>query len=608
MSGSEIRQKFLEFFKQKGHTIIPSASLIPENDPSVLFTTAGMHPLVPYLMGNPHPSGKRLADSQKCLRTTDIESVGDATHLTFFEMLGNWSLGDYFKDEAIEWSYEFLTSKDWLEIAPSKIAISVFSGDKDAPRDDVSKNKWLALGVSEERIAYLGKENNWWPAGGKHPGPQGPDTEMFVWTGDGAAPEKFDPEEPLWVEVWNDVFMEFNRTPDGKYAPLAQKNVDTGMGLERIAAVMQGVKSPYDTDLFVPIMQKIQELAGAIESEEQKRVQRIIADHLRAATFVLGDSFGVEPSNLDQGYILRRLIRRAVRYGSKTLGIAAIGWTRNIASVVVEQFGDAYPELRQNQERIYTELQREEERFADALKRGLAHLKKQTATLSTDDPETIGSLAFYVYETHGFPFEMTMEELQREFGMTIDVARIKPHFDARFERHQDLSRAGAEKKFAGGLADHSPRVIRQHTATHLLHRALKNILGEEVEQKGSNITQERLRFDFNFPRKLTSEEIKAVEDMVNTEVEKDVPVHWEELTTEEAKKRGAIGYFDDKYAQLGNKLKVYFVGDDTQGYFSKEICGGPHVEHTGVVGKFKILKEEACSAGIRRIKATVEDY
>lgn len=594
MTAHELRQKYLDFFKSKGHTVIPSASLIPENDPSVLFTTAGMHPLVPYLLGEPHPAGKRLVDVQKCIRTGDIDEVGDATHLTFFEMLGNWSLGDYFKQDAIRWSFEFLTSKDWLGIPIHRLAVTVFTGDADASRDEESAAIWKELGMPEKRIAYLGKADNWWPAGGKHPGPQGPDTEMFYWTGVESVPEAFDPNDKHWVEIWNDVFMQFNRTPEGKLLPLQQQNVDTGMGLERTAAVLQGKTSVYETELFAPIFSIIETLVDKKYGSDPavSRSMRIIADHMRAASFILGDRFGVAPSNVDQGYVLRRLIRRAIRHG-RQLGMMN-RMTVPIAEVVIDTFKSAYPELQERREIIVTELDQEEARFRKTLEKGLKEFDK----IFEEKKKVSGEDAFILYSTYGFPLELT-QELASDKGQSVD----KVTFEEEFKKHQDLSRAGAEKKFAGGLADHSEESKRLHTATHLLHQALRSVLGDHVFQRGSNITQERLRFDFSHPEKMTPEQVKQVEDVVNEQIKKDLPVHFEMLTVEEAKKCGAIGLFEDKYAQIGDQIKVYFVGDEERGFFSKEICGGPHVDHTGELGHLKITKEEASSAGVRRIKA-----
>lgn len=642
MTVQDIRQKYLDFFKEKGHTIIPSASLLPENDPTVLFTTAGMHPLVPYLLGEKHPGGTRLANAQKCLRTDDIEEVGDNRHLTFFEMLGNWSLGDYFKQEAIGWSFEFLTDKRWLGIDPEQLYVTVFEGDADAPRDEESIGIWQALfgsrGVSVElgeRIFAYPKKKNWWgPAG--QTGPCGPDTEMFYDTGSAHDPAFGEACHPncdcgRFVEIWNDVFMEYAKKEDGTFEPLAQKNVDTGMGLERIAAVLQGVPTVFDTEIFQNIFRKIEELSGKtlpipplsgrgsdkagiplIRGKEGVSVRsfRIIADHLRAATFVIGDARGVAPSNIGQGYIVRRLIRRAIREGRR-LGIAE-PFTHLIAEVVVGEFGDHYTELTQNLPTIIEEMKKEEEKFGKTLEKGMRELEKM---INAPHPPlklrggaggggVSGEQAFVLFSTYGFPWELT-EEILREKGMVVDRAT----FEAEFKKHQELSRTASAGVFKGGLADDSVETTRLHTATHLLHQALRSVLGEHVGQKGSNITAERLRFDFSHDKKMTPEEIQKVEDMVNDAIKRDLPIHVEELTMEEAKARGAIGFFEDKYAQIGGKIKVYFVGpgrgEPSARPYSSEICGGPHVTHTGELGSFKILKEEAVSAGVRRIKATV---
>jgi alanyl-tRNA synthetase len=619
MTVAQIRSKFLDFFKEKGHAIIPSASLLPENDPTVLFTTAGMHPLVPYLLGERHPMGKRLANAQKCLRTDDIEEVGDNRHLTFFEMLGNWSLGDYFKQETIGWSFEFLTDTRWLGIDPTRLYVTVFEGDADAPRDEESIAIWQSQfevkGIAAEigvagtdeptttqkgpRIYAYPKKKNWWgPAG--ITGPCGPDTEMFYDTGrshDPAFGEKCHPNCDCgrFVEIWNDVFMQYDKQADGTFVPLAQKNVDTGMGLERIAAMLQGCATVFETEIFQGIFSAITNACGKTygESAETDRSFRIIADHLRAATFVIGDPRGVAPSNVGQGYIVRRLVRRAIREG-KRLGITE-AFTDRVASVVIGEFGAHYSELETNREKILEELRKEEEKFGKTLEKGMKELEKLVAK----GPLT-GEDAFMLFSTYGFPLELT-EEILREKGSVVD----REAFAAGFKKHQDLSRTASAGTFKGGLADHSVETTRLHTATHLLHQALRTVLGDHVVQKGSNITAERLRFDFPNPEKMTPEQIQKVERIVNDVIAQDLPIHFEELTVEEAKSRGAIGLFEDKYAQLGGKIKVYFVGDDQHGYFSKEICGGPHVMRTGELGSFKIQKEEAVSAGVRRIKAIV---
>lgn len=604
MTPQELRRKYIDFFVKKGHVEIKSSSLIPENDPTVLFTTAGMHPLVPFLMGEEHPSGKRLVNVQKCIRTQDIDEVGDETHLTFFEMLGNWSLGDYFKQEAITWSFEFLTKE--LEIPLEKLAVSVFAGDKDAPFDEEAFNIWKGLGISAKRIAKLSKKDNWWGPAGKT-GPCGPDTEMFFWVGAQKAPENFDPEDKNWVEIWNDVFMQYFKNEQGAYQVSKQQNVDTGMGLERTLAVLTGKKSAYETELFTNIFAKITELATQPDLIISKR---IIADHLRAAVFMLAERIG--PSNVDQGYVLRRLLRRAIRHGRK-LGIAG-SFSHKLAAVVIADYREAYPELSQHKDFIIEQLVQEEEKFSKTLEKGLKEFEKALENLGfpivfevgndeskkkafEDNEKTKnimpGTTAFHLYDTYGFPIELT-QELARERGVEVDLEG----FEEAFEAHQELSRQGAEKKFKGGLQDHSEETTALHTATHLLHAALRQVLGEHVEQRGSNITAERLRFDFSHPDKMTAEQIAEVEKLVNEAIEKDLPVTCETMTVEQAKAKGAMGLFESKY---GDQVKVYCVEG-----FSKEICGGPHVEHTGQLGHFKIKKEESSSAGIRRIKAVLE--
>jgi len=590
MLSNDIRQKFLQFFKEKGHAIIPSASLIPENDPTVLFTTAGMQPLVPYLMGEKHPEGVRLANIQKCLRTDDIDEVGDEVHHTFFEMMGNWSLGDYFKKEAIEWSWEFLTSPDWLGIDKNKLAFSVFAEKHDVRLDKESYHQWLELNVPKDKIAALPKENNWWPAGGKSPGPQGPDTEMFVWTGVSEAPAKFEPADNNWVEVWNDVFIQYNKVGN-KYEDLPQKNVDTGMGLERITAVMNGVSDNYLTDLFLPIIKKIEELSTK-KYHEDKKSFRIIADHLRAATFILGDENGVTPSNTLQGYVLRRLIRRAVQYGRK---IGAIeGMSERVAEVVIYIYRETYPELEKNREKIISELNKEEVKFVKTLERGIKEFENIVGTRHALSLR--GEDAFLLFQSYGFPIEMTVE-LANERGLKVDLKE----FEAEFKKHQELSRTASAGMFKGGLADTGEETTKLHTAAHLLLASLRQVLGEEygqINQKGSNITAERLRFDFNYPQKLTDDQLKKVEGMVNEKIKEKIPVEMLELSLEDAKNIGATGAFESKY---GNRVKVYKIND-----FSLEICGGPHVGNTKELEHFKIIKEESSSAGVRRIKAILE--
>jgi alanyl-tRNA synthetase len=607
ISSNELRQKYLDFFQAKNHTVISSASLIPENDPTVLFTTAGMHPLVPYLLGEKHPAGTKLTDAQKCIRTDDIDEVGDATHHTFFEMMGNWSLGAYFKKESIAYSWEFLTSPAWLNLDKNRLAVSVFQGDADAPFDDEAYNLWSEIfkqnNLPLERIAKLPKKNNWWgPAGVT--GPCGPDTEIFYWSGDAAkVPAGFNDDNALWVEIWNNVFMQYNKTADGKFVPLAQQNVDTGLGLERVLAIINGLADNYQSDLFSDIIKEIEKLSGHKYSEnsETTRMMRIIADHLKAATFIIGDNRGVSPSNTDQGYIVRRLIRRAIRYG-RQLGVTGTLWTKEIANVVISNYQSAYPELTKNKAFILDNLGKEEEKFEQTLEKGLIEFNK----LSADGIS--GKEAFDLYQSFGFPLEIT-EELAKEKGVTIDRAG----FEAELQKHQDLSRTAAAGKFKGGLADSGEETTKLHTAAHLLLAALRRVLGYHVLQKGSNITPERLRLDFSHSEKMTPEQIKQVEDLVNGAIKNDFKVICEELSLEEAKKRGAMGVFDSKY---GEKVKVYTVCHLGEGYqpspenlesaFSQEICGGPHVGATGVLGHFKIQKEEASSAGVRRIKAVLE--
>ena len=622
MKASELRQKYLDFFKAKGHAIIPSASLIPENDPTVLFTTAGMHPLVPYLMGEKHPEGNRLTNVQKCVRTGDIDEVGDATHHTFFEMLGNWSLGDYFKEDAIKMSWEFLTSPEWLGLNKNRLAISIFAGDQDAPKDEEAKKIWLDRGVPKERIAELGKEDNWWgPAG--ETGPCGPDTEMFYWTGENEAPKKFNPKDnpPAggWVEIWNDVFMQYNKTKEGKFEPLKQKNVDTGMGLERTLAVINGLDDNYRTELFWPIIEKIEELSGEKYYTKNNssplprgrsgggRAMRIIADHIKAATMILGDDRGVAPSNTGAGYVLRRLIRRAVRY-AKQLGVNQ-NFTGELAKVIVKIYQDVYPEVKKNEKFIFDELEKEEKKFKKTLEIGLKVFNKILDAFVTKSEINIygtkkvlskknirvllGYDVFNLYQSYGFPLEL-VKEIAREKGVIVDEVG----FCEELKKHQDLSRTASAGMFKGGLADASEETKKLHTTAHLMLEALRRVLGEHVQQKGSNITAERLRFDFSHADKMTDEQIKEVENIVNEQIEKDLPVAVKEMTVADAKKMGATGVFASKY---GEKVKVYSVGN-----FSREICGGPHVERTGKLGKFKIKKEQSSSAGVRRIKAVLE--
>jgi alanyl-tRNA synthetase len=585
MTSNDIRKKFLKYFKNKKHVILPSAPVIPENDPTVLFTTAGMHPLVPFLLGEPHPAGTRLANCQKCIRTGDIDSVGDKWHMTFFEMLGNWSLGDYFKKEAVAWSYEFLTHKDYLHIDPSRLHVSVFGGDAGIPKDTESFNLWRSVGIPEERIYYFGKKENWWGPPGKT-GPCGPDTEIYYDTGVAACGPGCDPSCDCgkYVEIWNNVFMQYNKKADGTYELLKQKNVDTGMGLERITAVMQGKNEVYETDLFIPIMEAISKLA----KNHFDTSKEIIADHLRAATFIMAD--GISPSNIDQGYVLRRLIRRAIRH-AKRLGIEEC-FCGDIAKIIIEEYKDVYPELNQNRSEIIMELITEEDKFRKTLNNGLKKFAEYKQS-EVNDKIFSGKAAFDLYQSYGFPLEMTQEEAKKS-GLLIN----EKEFCEKLKEHQKLSKESTKGKFSGGLADASEQSRKYHTATHLLHKALKTVLGDHVQQKGSNINEKRLRFDFSHPSKMTAEQIKKTEELVNEIIIKDIEVKCEEMSLDQAQCQKAIGLFANKY---GDKVRVYTVGD-----FSKEICGGPHVKKTKELGHFRILKEESSSAGVRRIKAVLE--
>ena len=608
MTVNELRQKYLEFFKSKGHAEIPGASLIPENDPTVLFTTAGMHPLVPYLLGEKHPSGNKLVSIQKCIRTGDIDEVGDEWHLTFFEMLGNWSLGDYFKKEAIEWSWEFLTDKKWLGIDQRKLSVTVFGGDQKyphIPKDDETAEIWKSIGMPENRIAYmpggvLEREDNWWgPAG--ITGPCGPSSEMFYWQGKSEfPPPNSNPgnDKNNWLEIWNDVFLQYNKTADEKFEPLKQKSVDTGMGLERTIAALNGLSSVYETETLQPLIKKIIKMVSVPESQQDefyqsnKKAIRVIADHVRAATFILGDYNGVTPSNLGRGYILRRLIRRAIRYG-KLIGLDINkDFLTPLAATVIELHQATYPELAANKVKIDQELIAEQDKFKKTLDMGLKEFNKMIK-----NNKLSGEECFVLFSTYGFPLEMT-RELAQEKGIVID----EKCFNQELQKHQELSRTAAAGMFKGGLADASEETKRLHTAAHLMLQALRQVLGDHVSQKGSNITAERLRFDFTQPAKMTPEQIQEVENIVNAQIQKQLSVHFEEMSVEEAKQVGAVGVFEHKY---GERVKVYFVGDKGA-YFSKEICGGPHVTNTKELGHFKITKEESVSAGVRRIKAVLE--
>ena len=583
MKAIEIRNKFLEFFKNHNHNIIPSAPLIQENDPSVLFTTAGMQPLVPYLLGEKHPAGKRIADYQKCVRTVDIDSVGDNRHLTYFEMLGNWSLGDYFKEEAIAMSYEFLTKE--LGINPEKLSVTCFEGDEDAPRDMEAFNAWKKAGIPEERIYFYGKKENWWIAGEE--GPCGPDTEMFLDTGKPACSDNCQPSCDCgkYVEIWNNVFMEYYKSKNG-ITKLKQRNVDTGLGLERMAMLLQKVETPFDTELFKPVMDKLKEL----EKVDDIKSRRIVAEHLRSSIMIICD--GGRPSNIDRGYVLRRLIRRMTRHLSKLqIDLAQLG---NLIDLTIDNLNEMYPELKEKKEIIKTVIIEEKDKFIKTLGHGEKEFEKVIAKLKQENKKIIdGQTIFKLYETYGFPPEITAD-LAREQGFEIDTTE----FDTLFKQHQEKSRLGSEQKFKGGLAEQNEITTAYHTATHLLHKALRIVLGDHVKQSGSNITTERLRFDFSHPEKMTPEQLKQVEEIVNEQIKRDLPVISEEMSLEDAKKSGAIGLFENKY---GDVVKVYTIGD-----FSKEICGGPHVKHTGELGHFKIKKEESSSAGIRRIKAVLE--
>ncbi len=592
LNSNELRKTYLEFYKAKQHAVIGAASLIPENDPTVLFTTAGMHPLVPYLLGEKHPAGNRLTDVQICVRTGDIEEVGDASHCTFFEMLGRWSLGDYFKKEAIACSYDFLLNH--LEFDKDKFAVTVFAGDEDCPRDEESASYWQEQGISKDKIFYLNKKHNWWgPAG--ITGPCGPDTEMFIDTGKPKCCPECSPacDCGKYLEIGNDVFMQYFKNADGTFSPLKQRNVDEGMGLERMLCILNGYKSVYETDLFSFAIKRLEELSGRKygEDEDATVAMRIVADHTRTATFLLGDVKGISPSNVDQGYVLRRLIRRAMRYCRK-LGIEDSALIE-LAKMYVAKYQDAYPYIKENEERIVKELALESEKFAKTIEQGLKEFDKVVAHLPQGMTVFPGKTAFRLYDTYGFPIEMT-EELAKEKGYALD----KQGYDKAFADHQALSKAGAEQKFKGGLADGGELTARLHSATHLLNAALKIVLNDNgIQQRGSNITAERLRFDFNFPRPLTQDEIKAVEKIVNEEIAKDSEVLMQEMSVDEAKKQGAIGVFDNRYGEV---VKVYTIG------ISKEICGGPHAKRTGELGKFRIVKEQSSSAGVRRIKAVLE--
>ena len=586
----DLKETYLKFFESKGHKIIPSAPIIPENDPTCLFNTAGMQPLVPYLKGEPHPEGKRLTDVQKCFRTNDLDSIGDTTHHTFFEMLGNWSLGDYFKKESISWSFEFLTKK--LEIPAEKLAVTVFKGNDIVPADTESAEIWESLGIKKDKIAFLSEEHNWWP-NMELLGPCGPDTEIFYWRSEEPVPEKFDEEDENWVEIWNNVFMQYNHEQNGTFTPLKNKNVDTGLGVERVTAILEGLTDNYKSSVWREIIQKIEGISGlSYDNEEYTRSMRIIADHIRAIVIIAGDDAGIKPSNTDQGYILRRLIRRTIRYAKKLNIDINSDWEQQLAELIINKYSKSYGELERNKNDILETLKNEKLKFNRTLEHGLKEFEKVVKNVegTTINKDT----AFRLYDTFGFPIELT-EELAEERGLKVDTEGFKQ----KFAEHQEKSRQGSTGKFKGGLASTGEMETKYHTATHLLNAALKKVLGPHVHQKGSNITAERMRFDFSHPTKMTDEEKKQAEDLVNEYIKMAIPVEKLEMKKEDALKMGAEAMFIDKY---GDIVSVYKIGD-----VSLELCGGPHVKNTSELGHFKIKKEEASSAGVRRIKAILEE-
>ena len=589
MKTIDLKETYLKFFESKGHKIIPSAPIIPENDPTCLFNTAGMQPLVPYLKGEPHPEGKRLTDVQKCFRTNDLDSIGDTTHHTFFEMLGNWSLGDYFKKESISWSFEFLTKK--LEIPVEKLAVTVFKGNDIVPADTESAEIWESLGIKKDKIAFLSEEHNWWP-NMEMLGPCGPDTEIFYWRSEEPVPEKFDEENENWVEIWNNVFMQYNHEENGKFTPLKNKNVDTGLGVERVTAILEGYTDNYKSSVWKDVIKKIEEISGlSYENEEYTRSMRIIADHIRAIVIIAGDDVGIKPSNTDQGYILRRLIRRTIRYAKKLNIDINSDWEQQLAELIINKYSKYYGELERNRSDILETLKNEKIKFNRTLEHGLKEFEKVVKNI---DGDTINKdIAFRLYDTFGFPIELT-EELAGELGLKVNTEGFKQ----KFAEHQEKSRQGSTGKFKGGLASTGEMETKYHTATHLLNAALKKVLGPHVHQKGSNITAERMRFDFSHPAKMTDEEKKQTEDLVNEYIKMAIPVEKLEMKKEDALKMGAEAMFIDKY---GDIVSVYKIGD-----VSLELCGGPHVKNTSELGHFKIKKEEASSAGVRRIKAILE--
>lgn len=586
MQNIDIKDKYLKFFEKHEHKVIPSAPIIPENDPTCLFNTAGMQPLVPYLKGQPHPLGTRLTDVQKCVRLTDLEEIGDKTHHTFFEMLGNWSLGDYFKKESISWSFEFLTQV--LNIPIEKLAVTVFEGDELIPRDEESANVWKSLGILEERISYLDKDNNFWIAG--EVGPCGPDTEIFYWRSEDEVPKKHDPNDERWVEIWNNVFMQYEKHEDGTISELPKKNVDTGMGVERTVAILEGVDDNYLTSIWRDIINKIEEMSNTTYEENPESI-RIIADHIRTAVFISADYSGIKPSNTDQGYILRRLIRRMIRHAKK-IGIdVESGFEKELACMVIEKYKAYYQELIDNKEIVLDVLTNELKKFNKTLEKGLREFEKIVSHLNGDTLDK--DLAFKLYDTYGFPLELTVE-LADEQGIRVD----EEGFKQKFKEHQEKSRAGSEQKFKGGLSGDGEMETKYHTATHLLNAALKIVINKDVHQKGSNITPDRMRFDFTCDHKLSDEEKKQAEDLVNKWILEAIPVTVEEMKKEEAINSGAECMFIEKYPDI---VTVYSIGD-----VSKELCGGPHVKNTSELGHFKIKKEESSSAGVRRIKAILE--
>lgn len=589
MESIDLKDAYLKFFENKGHKVIPSAPIIPENDPTCLFNTAGMQPLVPYLKGEPHPEGKRLVDVQKCFRTNDLDAIGDTTHHTFFEMLGNWSLGDYFKKESISWSLEFLTKN--LNIPIERLAVTVFEGNDIVPADTESADIWKSVGIKEERIAFLGEEDNWWP-NMELTGPCGPDTEIFYWKGSDTAPEKFDPEDENWVEIWNNVFMQYNHETDGTFVPLKNKNVDTGLGVERVTAILEGYTDNYKSSVWKDIIAKIEEISGlSYDDEKNARSMRIIADHIRAVVMISGDDAGIKPSNTDQGYVLRRLMRRIIRYAKKLNIDINSDWEQQLAEMIIEKYSKYYHELSRNKDVILQVLQDEKIKFSKTLEKGLKEFEK--AINGLEGKEINKDIAFKLYDTYGFPIELT-EELAKEHGLTVDIEGFKQ----KFAEHQEKSREGSKGKFKGGLASTGEMETKYHTATHLLNAALKKVLGEHVHQKGSNITAERMRFDFSHNSKMTDEEKEKTENLVNEYIKMAIPVEKLEMSKEDALKLGAEAMFIDKY---GDIVTVYKIGD-----VSLELCGGPHVHNTSELGHFKIKKEEASSAGVRRIKAILE--